>query len=550
VLWDALTDARAVPIEVTWCDGDEAQVLSWGEVTQTARRAAAGMARSGAAPGSRVGILLTNSAQATAAMAGVWFAGATAVSLPLVARGMSADVYAAQLARLCERAGVDLLLAPEPVAKPLSPALPATAVKSFGDVLAEDPEPDPAPPGDDEVAFVQFSSGTTGDPRGAALTPRAIAAQLTHLAEVVSLDPGRDRVSAWLPLSHDMGLFGCLLLSWFTGIPLLLGTPERFLSSPRTWLDDCSGSGATLSVVPPSALPIAARAERAGGAPVSLRACLVGGERIPARALNDGRALLAGRGAAPTALTPAYGLAEATLAVAVAPVEEPARTRTLDAEALWDGRVVERAAGDDGAVQVVSCGPPLPDTSVRVAGTDAVGEILVRSSSLAEGYLDDPEATAATFADGELRTGDVGFLHDGELYPLARADDVLSVGGRRINVVEVEHELSRHPRLRSGSCVVVDVADDDRVRYVALAELAEEGWDARAVAQELRVRSLDAGGPPLDECLFLPRGSVPKTASGKAQRFRARQIAAAGDPGGERVVLRGANPAKRDKPAS
>ena len=541
MLWDALTAPRNAAGHVTLVGSDGTHETDWAAVVQAGQRAASGLRDRGVVPGDRVGLVLTNSAEAIVALVGAWFAGATAVSLPVIARGMSVDAYIPQIARLCRHADARVLLVERSVLDVFSGSAPGCAVVSSEAIAAATGVADPSPPSDDAIAFVQFSSGTTGDPRGAALTAKAIAAQLAALAEAVAVDPGRDRAAAWLPLSHDMGLFGCLLLSWYTGTPLLLGTPQRFLASPRSWLDDCAQFGATLSAIQPSALRLASRAARTGpqaSAKLMLRACLVGGERIPAQALDEASEILSGCGAAPTALTPAYGLAEATLAVSVAPVEEPPCTYAVDRDALWDGHVVEDPA-DNRAVHVVSCGRPLPGVSVAIDGTGPVGEILVDSPSLARGYLNDPAATAEAFGDGGLATSDLGFVRDGELYPLGRADDVLNVAGRRVNALEVEEELGRHPALRAGCCAIVEVADDERVRHIAVAELARaRPADLSALAQELRRETLAQAGVPLDDCVFLERGRLPKTPSGKVRRFDARRLVTSPTPETVRVVLR------------
>ena len=539
MLWEALVARGSGDGRLTVVSSDGVKQLAWGDLVRSAERAAKGLRDRGVRPGDRVGLVLTNSVEAIVGLAGVWFAGATVVSLPLIARGMAVDSYQAQISRVCEQASLALVVCDADLRELVTRPAVEIEVASYEEVVDSAGAANPTPPPDDAVAFVQFSSGATGEPRGAALTTRAIEAQLTALADAVAVDPGSDRVSAWLPLSHDMGLFGCVLLSWYTGTPLLLGTPQRFLASPRTWLDDCAQFDATLSAIQPSALRLVSRGARIGAdtaGKLSLRGCLVGGERIPARALDEAADLLARRGATPTALTPAYGLAEATLAVSVGPIAEQPRVRALDREALWAGRVVEDP--DPGReVRVVSCGPPLPGSYVAVEGPAAVGELHVRSPSLASGYLDDTSASATKFSGGSLATGDFGFIHDGEVYPLARTDDVLSVAGRRVNVLEVEEELSRHDELRSGRCAIVDLADDDRVRHVALAELAEGDADLRSLGQDLRRVALSAGGVPLDECVFVERGRFPKTASGKVQRFRARELAGRADAG-RRVVLR------------
>lgn len=539
MLWDSLTTSRTQE-GLTSLGAEAADHLPWDKVTDAGRRTARSLRDRGIRPGHHVGLVLANSIPAVAAMAGAWFSGAVVVSLPAPARGISLDRYAAQTADLCVEAEIGLLLVDASLHDVFSESYPVRVVR-FEEIFDTADMVDPDPPPDDSVAFVQFSSGTTGGPRGAMLTPRAIEAQLVALADALSVDARRDRLAAWLPLSHDMGLFGCLLLTWYTGMGFALGAPQRFLASPRSWLDDCDTSGATITAIQPSALRLVVTAtRRAATLPnvSSLRACVVGGERIPPAALDEAGELLAACGAAPAVLTPAYGLAEATLAVCMAPLNEPPRICALDGPDLWEGRLLE-PADEENAVRVVSCGRPLSGFAIGVR-EPPVGEVLVQAPSLARGYLGDWEATAAAFQGDVLATGDLGFVRDEELYPIVRVDDVLNVGGRRVGVGGVEDELSQHPSLRSGCCAIVDIAGDQRTRYVAVAELAAQagGQDLRRLAQSLRREALGVAGVPLNECVFLPRGGLPKTPSGKVQRFRVRDLASRSGPDMVRVKLR------------
>ena len=163
--------------------------------------------------------------------------------------------------------------------------LPGTRIASF-ESLIDSGTIEPELPGEDEVIFIQYSSGSTSDPKGCLLTARAIQAQLDLLADGLSVDPSVDQGVMWLPLSHDMGLFGCLLLSFAKGMRLVVSTPERFLKSPATWLADCAEVQATITAVPNFALELAARAGRVSPPRrFPMRKCVIGGERggSPAR---------------------------------------------------------------------------------------------------------------------------------------------------------------------------------------------------------------------------------------------------------------------------
>ena len=351
---------------------------------------------------------------------------------------------------------------------------------SYEMLLACSAPASPRPVGDDEIAFVQFSSGTTSRPRGVALTPPAIDSQLSRLAERLDALPGRDAAYIWLPLSHDMGLFGWLMC-WYAGIPCHVATPERFLGSPWTWLDDCAELGVTISPVPPFALGIAARAIGRSRSPErldSMRRLIVGGERIELEPLERALDVLAARGLQRTAIAPAYGLAEATLAVTLAE----------------EGRPLAASPRGGDSPPVLASGTPLRDVEVRIdaESPEREGEICVRTPSLSTGYVGDPELTAQRFVEGELRTGDLGFVRDGELHVLGRSDDLLVLGGPNLYAQDVETALVKDSRLRAGACAVVDLpAGGYRPRYVLVSETAPAVDDFETLGRTLATEGPD-----------------------------------------------------------
>jgi acyl-CoA synthetase (AMP-forming)/AMP-acid ligase II len=317
---------------------------------------------------------------------------------------------------------------------------------------------------------------------------------------------------------------------WTCGGDHLLSSPERFLRSPGTWFADCAAFGATITVGPSSALQLAVRSARA--APPSgrlrLKAIMVGAERVEWRALREAVDVLGPAGLRMDAFMPAYGLAEATLAVTAVRLEEAPRALQVATRALADSRLAE-PDGDEPTTALVSLGRPLDGIDVRIDGDGELGEVCVRSPSLAVGYWDDPVATSTRFSGGELHTGDIGFERDGELFVAGRADDLLNVGGRSVYAGEIEAALSAGGALRPGCCALLDVSAGEQPRLMLLAELRRRRDDHEAVARDAARTVLRTAGLRLDECLFLPKGSLPKTPSGKVQRFRARQLATAGD---------------------
>lgn len=535
---DALFGPDAHRPDLWLLEGNEFTRRSWDQRQREAARVVTGLRALGIERGDRVCCLLTNSHPAAAGLLGGWLAGATMVSLPTLSRGMRIPDYLAQLEALCRRSGTDVLLLEERFVEALGGAMPAgLRVTSFESLLTAAPATEPSPPVDDDVVFVQFSSGSTSDPTGCMLSGRAIVDHIERLCDALAIGP-HDFSVGWIPLSHDMSLFGGLLNSWIRGPHLALGTPERFLTSPRSWLRDMSHFGATLTAGPNFGLAmLLARGAHGGGEiePFPLRATLLGSDRIEWRTLERTVAQFGALGMKAEALTPAYGLAEATLAVStMTPGVAPHRV-TCDPERLAAGEL-ERV--DDGApgVSLVSCGKPLRDTKVEIDGRSAVGEILVRSPSLADGYLGDPERTREKFAGGTLRTGDLGFVVDGELFVTGRIDDLMIVGGRNVYAHDIEVELNEHDAVRSGACAVLDVHDDGGRRLVLMAELVDEATPPDRLAASLQRTATGAAGVSMDQFVFLRKGTIPKTPSGKIQRYRCRQLLAGENPGVIAVV--------------
>ncbi len=528
LVWEAYETARDDrPRLRTWENG-RFEAHTWNEWRRAAERAAVGLRRRGVGPGTRVAAVLTNAFDVGAAIFGTWLAGGTLMSLPTPRRGQQPLDYIAQLRHICTSAEAQLLLLERRFLELLGGQwAPEIALESF-DALGADGSLDAAPPADDEVAFVQYSSGSTGEPVGCMLTMGAIAAQERMIAERVA--PDEDTVGVmWLPLSHDMGLFGGLLLNWVTGMQGTMGSPERFLHRPSTWFDDCAAFGAHLTMGPSFGLALATRRARArpprGGIP--LRAFVLGGERIEWATLRDADAVLGPYGVALATLLPAYGLAEAALAVTMKRRDgEPPHVRSLDARALYEGELAPRPAGAQGALELVSCGPPVEGAAVRIGGPGPVGRVCVRSASMTAGYLGEEARTRTPIADGELTTGDLGFLHEGELHVIGRTDDVIVVGGRNVSVRDAELAVERCEGVRPGCAALVDlptaagprlllaVEPRGELRAGARASLARDAADAAYRALGLRVEA----------CAFLAPGTLPKTPSGKIQRFRCRAL--------------------------
>jgi acyl-CoA synthetase (AMP-forming)/AMP-acid ligase II len=536
-IWQAYETARAPTAQLyTWQEGVGYQPHTWDEWRRAAERSAVGLRALGARPGVRVAAVLTNAFEVCAAVLGTWLTGATLLSLPTLRRGQSPSDYLAQLRRLCRQADAQLLLLEERFLGMVGAEDLGTPTAGFA-ALPRDGALAPEPPGDEEIAFVQYSSGSVSDPKGCMLTLGAISAQERMLERRLGLDSERDVCAMWLPLSHDMGLFGCLLLSWTTGTRLAVGTPERFLRKPLTWMEDLAAFDATIAVAPNFALALTARRARtrAPTEPVYLETLVLGGERIEWSTLLDAHRTL---GFDLRAMTPAYGLAEATLAVTMKRRGAPPTVRGVDTEALRAGALLERGADERGALAMVGCGPPMDGVRVRIDGGEAVGRICVASPALTVGYLADKRETRRHIVGGELRTEDLGFVVDGELHVVGRVDDVMLVGGRNIHARDVELAVSDCDGVRTGCATLVDVAAEGSPQLVMVCEPLAGATDLAHLAGALASLTFEAVGVRVEECVFVRQGVLPKTPSGKIQRFRCRRLVESGhDAVLERVAL-------------
>jgi fatty-acyl-CoA synthase len=522
-LWDLLS-RRGARGTLHAHNGQDFDHHGWDEVMSRAEGMAAGLRAAGVRPGVKVASILTNSVDVVAGLFAVWMAGGALASLPVPTRGMTPAEYGRQLTTLMGRLDAPLLMVEERFAGLVPDEVRAALPVRSWESLPTGARIEPCPPGEDDVAFIQYSSGSTSVPKGCALTPRAIAAQLVILLDLAGGRPG-DTIACWLPLSHDMGMFGCLLNAWAHDFDLVLSTPERFMFSPRTWFRDMATYGATMTAGTSTALHLATRAQRGElDGPLKLRVFVIGAERVEWDVLDRAAAVFAPYGLTRKAFMPAYGLAEATLAAAVCPWDAVPGHVTVDGYQLADGRVVEIGPDDPFATKIVSCGPPCRGVEIAAGAPGELAEILIASPSLASGYYGDPERTAERFVDGRLHTGDLGFMRDGELYVVGRSDDLISVGGRNVYAREIEAAIDDLDLVRKGCAVVVDVPGPGRSELVLFVELRRQLEDYGDFASAAATVAMQKAGVALSHCLFLAKGSLPKTPSGKIQRFRCRQL--------------------------
>jgi acyl-CoA synthetase (AMP-forming)/AMP-acid ligase II len=465
------------------------------------------------------------------ALFGAWRAGATVGSLQTPGRGVSVERYREQVEWACAQLQPACLLV-DPVYRLMIEELELPVpVFTFDESMSGDAS---RPDAGSQGRFVQFTSGTTAQAAGVELSLEAIA---SHTLAILSAIAPREHPTSlsWLPLSHDMGLIGMFLTSIVAGSArrlnahLVLLRPEDFLRDPRVWLQACSEFGAEVTAAPLFALELATRRMPSSRLDLSrMRTCTLGGEVNRAEAFRRFESAYAEHGLSTTALCPAYGLAEATLAVTLLPPDRPWASTRVDGDALARGIRAPCADGDDGAREIVMNGPTLPGVEVRVRGAAPgdIGRIEISSPSLLRRYIGrELELTD----DGWFATADLGFMDGDQLAVIGRLDDVLVVGGRNINAGDVERVVDAHAAVRLGSCIAVPTDDG---KYAVLMEPAHAdsvSGDLRDAASEIRAAVVRDIGVAPRALMFVKRGTLPKTPSGKKQRWRAAEGMARGE---------------------
>lgn len=507
---------------------EEPDTSTFAELDRAARTVAADLQACGVAPGERVMLLEAPSREFVVAFLGCIYSGTIAVpayppSPFLGSRGnerlrtMLQDATATAVLTTSRRVPVlEFLNDTFPELSWVFVDKPANSADAYSpvDVAAED------------VAFLQYTSGSTSAPRGVRVTHGALLANIGMMIEPFELN--EDSVAcSWLPPFHDMGLISMILAPLVLGFQTVQMAPEAFLRRPERWLKAWTRYGATWTAAPNFAYDLCIRriSDLDGLDLSNMTGAVNGAEPVRERTMAEFARKFARCGLRPDGLWVGYGCAEATLMTNIRR-RGPGSTIWIDSEELGRGRLV--TTDPELGQPLVSCGPPVPGTTttIRDPETEApvqdgsVGEIWSSGPQVCDGYWDNPEATSRVFPGGVVRTGDLGVLWEGELYVTGRIKDLLIVRGRNHYPQDIEQTMeAADPNLREGCGVAVAVPTETGELLVLIQEVVRKpDGDPEQIAENIRREVIQQHAVAPDAIVLVKPGGVQKTTSGKLRR--------------------------------
>ncbi|HSW38034.1 MAG TPA: fatty acyl-AMP ligase [Acidobacteriota bacterium] len=548
---ETLFTARDAVMSIThkgfiFLDNDStASDWSFARICEEAGRIGSCLRAEGMSQGDRIALVLKTPEKFVLSFLGAVSAGIMPVPLyPPLALGRL-DNYIDKAVGILRVSGAKALLANSeffPLFKPVLPKTPDLARLLDIETLRE-PAGSPAAGGvfarPDDPCFLQFTSGSTSDPRGVIVTHRNLIANARAIIASLQIDSEKDRAVSWLPLYHDMGLIGFVIATLVAKISVVFIPTVTFAKHPGIWMETVHRHRATITFGPNFAFDLAAK--RAPKNPRSdfdlscLRVLGCGAEPINPRTMDHFIETFSPWGLKPNALMPSYGMAEATLAIAFDHLNRPLQKLIIDRHAYEsENRALPvenngRPHDPQKRMELISCGRPIPGHEVRIVDDNGnplpegcVGEIVFKGPSVTPGYFRNPKATGQLLKNGWLHTGDLGFIHRDDLYISGRQKDLVIINGRNYPPQAIEWIVEEIAGIRKGSVVAFSIAGECTEKLVIIAETAAAGSPDLIRTIHEQVRS--ALGLVVDKVVLVKRGSIPKTSSGKLQRRRTRAL--------------------------
>jgi fatty-acyl-CoA synthase len=547
--WHAEYTPDRIHIRLRNDDGTETPI-TYGELLRASTAVAGGLRDGGITRGDRVALMLRTERAFFEVFFGTLMSGAVPVPLYPPIRADDLLAYTRRQQTILRNAGARLLVtfaeAERLAALMRGQVASLRGITTADRLIRHDAQPSFLErPGPDDPALIQYTSGSTGDPKGVLLSHANILANVRAIGQALEL--GADDVAvSWLPLYHDMGLIGLWLGALYFGAPAAIMSPLAFLSRPSRWLWAIHAHRATITAAPNFAFDLCARkvaAEEIEGLDLtSWRIAINGSEAVSAETIDRFSRRFAPYGFKAEAMCPAYGLAESSVALTLtAPARAP-RIDRIAREPFERARELQPASADDArTLRFVSCGRALPHHEVRIvdgsgrALRDRVeGRIQFRGPSLTSGYFRNADATRAAMCDGWMDSGDLGYRADAELFITGREKDLIIQSGRNICAEEVETLTSTVPGIRPSCVAAFGIADavTGTERLVVVAETRERDAARREVLQRtVRDRLVGNIGSPPDVVVLADPHSVLKTSSGKIRRRAVREAYLAGTLG-------------------
>ncbi|MBI2703678.1 MAG: AMP-binding protein [Actinobacteria bacterium] len=523
---------------ITFKDGDRGETISWVELHDDARAMAAAMQARGIEPGMHVGLLGPTTRPLVTGISATWLAGATLMMLPLPMRLASIEDFVEQTRVRLRKGDVDLLIIDEQLAEfvqpePGDPPMVrldeiAREARRLGPGKLDRPADDPERP-----AIMQFTSGSTSEPKGVVLPHRAVCANIDGMIDSAGWDIDVDVMVSWLPLYHDMGLVGMHTIPITTGASLVIGAPQDFLAKPSRWMQWLSDHKGTTTAGPNFSWVLATRAlRRMEGLDLSpCRLLLNGAEPVDPTAVRAFVEQGQRFGMRAGAVFPAFGMAEVSIAATFPPILRGLATDPVDRRVLEAERYARPAdPKTEGTRELVKLGAPLLGMEMRIADPDTghvlgdreVGELELKGTSMMVGYYNNPDATAASMRGDWLRTGDLAYTVDGELIVCGRIKDVIILGGRNVFPDDIERAVAGIEGVRAGNIIAFGVENAKRKETIVIvAEV--KGDDLELIRKHMHHRAMEVTGVPPHDIVLVRPGTLPKTSSGKLQRGLCKQ---------------------------
>jgi 1-acyl-sn-glycerol-3-phosphate acyltransferase len=539
--WHVKTHAQRPHMHL-YAEEDEQEIITYGALHERALAVAAGLQRQGLEPGQTVALMFPTSRSFFDSFFGILLAGGIPVPIYPPFRPAQLEEHLRRQATILANARTVMLIT-IPEAQPLARLLRSQVVELRQVVT---PEGLAAQGGvytkprlqAQDIAFVQYTSGSTGAPKGVILTHANLLANIGAMNQVAQTTSA-DIFVSWLPLYHDMGLIGAWLGSLYCAFQLVLMSPLAFLARPERWLWTLHTHRGTMSGAPNFAYELCVQritdAALAGLDLSSWRLAFNGAEPVSPDTLQRFTERFAPYGFRPEAMTPVYGLAEASLGLAFPPPGRGVRVDRVQRQRfMQSGRALPAAKDDHTALHFVSCGYPLPDHHIRIVDATGFevsegqeGRLEFRGPSATSGYFRNPSATQELFRDAWLDSGDLAYISAGEVFLTGRAKDIIIRAGRNLYPHELEEAVGNLSGIRKG-CVVVfgsTAAASQTERLVVLAETREaDNLVRQTLRNQIEAVFIDRLGLLPDDIVLAPPHTVLKTSSGKLRRAASRSL--------------------------